>query len=330
MWRRGCLCSPPMKSNLTARKLANTPILLSHARAPTWIIIGLVAALQAGCAAHDESPVADLAAGERAASPAAVASRPTVADPTASAIMQDDVAQMLSARAEVWNQLAGNLPDGYVLSIEMIHSQPDQPFAVYTVVEGHHVVQSVVGHAPSAAELIATGPASAEAIALGEPPPKQPPELGIIAQGTSLMNAAFGQGAQSAAGTGSTAQAGTQRVVRAPAGGARTASVSKELLDRVVTARWQAWTARANKLPDGYVLSVSLLHSQANQAFAVYIVVKNHLPIQHVVGDSPDVGADAPASPNIFALGEPPPKQDPPPGIIAQGNSLLSTAFATP
>ena len=274
--------------------------------------------LQGGCAAHDE-PGADLVASQR-----------TTLDPTASAASQEDVAQMLVARAQVWNQLAATLPDGHVLSIEMIHSQPDQPFAVYTVVEAHQAVQSVVGHPPSVADLIVTGPASAETIALGVPPPKQPPEPGIIAQGTSLLNTAFGPGAPSAHGTPTPPRTGIQRVVRAPAGEARAASVSKDLVDRVITARWQAWTARASKLPDGYVLSISLLHSQANQAFAVYIVVKNHLPVQHVVGENPDLGADAPASPNIIALGEPPPKQEPPPGIIAQGSSLLSTAFDTP
>jgi len=37
--------------------------------------------------------------------------------------------------------------------------------------------------------------------------------------------------------------------------------------------------------------------------------------------------AEDPADPNIIALGEPPPKQDPPPGIIAVGGVLLASAF---
>jgi hypothetical protein len=297
-----------MKYNSHSSKLAYPRFIRADAWTPAWILLCCAMALQGGCATREESP------GDRVSSQLQVSSAAT----------QQDVAQMLSARAQVWNQLAANLPDGQVLSIELIHSQPDQPFAVYTVVKAHQAVQNVVGHPPTAAEFT-----SAEAIALGEPPPKQPPEPGIVVQGTSLLNTAFGQGAQAVVGA-APARTDTQRAAPGSAGGAQAASVSKDLVDRVLTARWQAWTERASKLPDGYVLSISLLRSQANPAFVVYVVVKNHMPIQNVVGDSPPIGADDPASPNIIALGVPPPKQPPEPGIIAQGTSLLSTAFSTP
>ena len=92
-------------------------------------------------------------------------------------------------------------------------------------------------------------------------------------------------------------------------------------------ARWHAWEPLAARLPDGHVLSVELLRSRPDQAFAVFTVVRGHVPVQHVVGTALDVTGDAAASPNVIALGQPPEKEPPPPGITAQGSSLLSIAF---
>ena len=106
----------------------------------------------------------------------------------------EQVAQVRIARWHAWDRLAAGLPDGYVLSVELLHSRADQAIAVFTVVTGHKAVQSIVGdQLQVAAAVTATDPASSDAVAIGEPPPKQPAEPGLVAQGTSLLATAFGK-----------------------------------------------------------------------------------------------------------------------------------------
>jgi hypothetical protein len=230
-----------------------------------------------------------------------------------------DVARLRLARWQAWNQLASGLPDGYVLSVELLHSRIDRAFAVFTAVRGHRAVQSIVGNPPTAAALATEDPASPDGVPLGYPPDKEPPDPGIVAQGSSLLAAAFGPaGATSAPRTTSTA-----------------ASVPAGLADevaRVRVARWQAWDRLAAGLPEGHVLSIELLHSQPGQSFAVVTVVKSGHAVQSIVGAAPRTalaaGASNPAAPDVIALGQPPEKEPPPPGILAQGTSLLAAAFS--
>jgi hypothetical protein len=122
---------------------------------------------------------------------------PTPARPIAAAtapvsITRDQVDQVRLARWQAWDRQAAELDDGYLLSVELLHSRPDHALAVFTVVRGHHAVQSVVtAGLPPAAALAPDDVASPDGMALGEPPPKEPPPPGIVAQGTTLLDAAF-------------------------------------------------------------------------------------------------------------------------------------------
>jgi hypothetical protein len=132
-------------------------------------------------------------------------------------------------------------------------------------------------------------------------------------------------------------------------------------------AEWEGYKRLAKRLPDHHVLAVQLIRTSNNQTAAVFTIVKNHEPFQTVVmGDdrgrvNPDdchvrrtptgephfaaearIAAAAPmgagtgggddlgdVSPDAMAVGDPPVKQPPTPGMIALAGSLLSVAFDT-
>ncbi|MBC7976965.1 MAG: hypothetical protein H7138_18470 [Myxococcales bacterium] len=153
-------------------------------------------------------------------------------------------------------------------------------------------------------------------------------------------------------------------------------SVSKEQVQQVREARWEEWGRMAKQLPNQHVLSIELLRTANNETLAIFTVVKDRQPVQHVLqGDAlggsvkafvtprskqvapgcagahvthavaPDTHAapmaaplaaslaaaitesDAPASADSIALGQPPPKQPPSPGIVALGTVMLASAF---
>src|SRR5882724_3057435 len=135
--------------------------------------------------------------------------------------------------------------------------------------------------------------------------------------------------------------------------------VSKEVRD-VKVARWEGFKQLAKRLPDHHVLSVELVRTEHDETAAVLTIVRDGQPVQYVVmGDAqgrvkpqqrepdPDKpradaqptphlamaagtspSGDGSASPASVALGEPPVKQPPTPGIVAFGSALMTTTFA--
>jgi hypothetical protein len=137
------------------------------------------------------------------------------------------------------------------------------------------------------------------------------------------------------------------------------------MVDAVRAARWADWQRMAKELPDHHVLSVELLRTHSNETVIVLTVVRNGRVVQHELranakGQNPkpvitprvSTGYDDPkgiegAVPQIaafaamaapaaggeggtaedFAVGYPPPKEAPVPGVVALGSSLLETTF---
>ncbi|HEU4730287.1 MAG TPA: hypothetical protein VFT22_20460 [Kofleriaceae bacterium] len=123
----------------------------------------------------------------------------------------------------------------------------------------------------------------------------------------------------------------------------------------VKAARWEGFRQLAKRLPDHHVLAVELVRTSRDQTAAVFTIVRNHEPFQTVViGDSrgrvdpknchfrpeahlePHAAAELRVaadddigivSPDGMALGDPPVKQPPSPGVVAVGSALLSVAF---
>jgi hypothetical protein len=123
----------------------------------------------------------------------------------------------------------------------------------------------------------------------------------------------------------------------------------------VKAAQWAGFKRLAKQLPDHHVLAVELIRTSNDQTAAVFTIVRNHEPFQTVVmGDSrgrvdpkschfhmdahlephaaaePRVAAGddtTVVSPDGMALGDPPIKVPPSPGMIAVGGALLSVAF---
>jgi len=134
------------------------------------------------------------------------------------------VDQVRQARAEWWNQMADKLPDHHVLAVEMFRVDRDQTLAVFTLVRNGKVVQEVlrgdgrglnvqptvqqqheslpvhIGRMFHVEAMLlanvapAPGGGEAYAVAIGEPPPKQPTEPGIIAVGGTGMQNVFDTG----------------------------------------------------------------------------------------------------------------------------------------
>lgn len=131
-----------------------------------------------------------------------------------SKVSKDMVSAVRMARWEEWVGLAKDMPAGHhVLSVELLRPQRDETAVVLTVVHDQRVVQyefradamgrnprpvvskqlSAVTHLELAAE---DGGSVANGIALGEPPPKEPPLPGVIALGTALLTTTFHLGEQ--------------------------------------------------------------------------------------------------------------------------------------
>jgi hypothetical protein len=137
------------------------------------------------------------------------------------------VAQVRDARAKWWEQMARTLPDHHVLAVEMFRIDRDQTVAVFTIVKNRKVVQEVLRgdgrglnvrpavaqahqctpihigrdfHVEAlmmaAAAPTGDGGAEAYAVAIGEPPPKEPPDPGIVAVGGVTLQTAFDVGEQ--------------------------------------------------------------------------------------------------------------------------------------
>jgi hypothetical protein len=130
------------------------------------------------------------------------------------------------ARMDSWQKMAAKLPDHHVLAVEMFRVDRDRTLAVFTLVKHGRVVQEVlqgdgrglnvrpiVPHATQPCPPIDLGrqfhiealvmpPAattsddggSAYAIAFGDPPPKTPPDPGIVAVGGVGLQNSFDTG----------------------------------------------------------------------------------------------------------------------------------------
>jgi hypothetical protein len=121
----------------------------------------------------------------------------------------------------------------------------------------------------------------------------------------------------------------------------------------VQAALWHGWIKLAKELPNHHILAVELLRTHNDETIAVFTAVKDRMPVRYVVrGDSsgrvkPGIAEhcdpkdphapvamearlgteDGGVTPEGMALGEPPPRQPPMPGIIAVGAALLTVAF---
>lgn len=134
------------------------------------------------------------------------------------------MAQVRNARWEGWQRMAAKLPDHHILAVELFRTEQRDTLAVFTVVKSGKPVQQIVradprGTSPKAVipnprdrAPIRVGPShhveaslpsaldtmddggEAHSISLGEPPPKQPPDPGIIALGSVLLQSAFDTG----------------------------------------------------------------------------------------------------------------------------------------
>jgi hypothetical protein len=139
--------------------------------------------------------------------------------------------------------------------------------------------------------------------------------------------------------------------------------VTKDMVDQVRAARWEEWRRTAHKLPDHHILSIELLRTPEDRTLAVITAVRHREPVQYVLeGDArggsvkprvshhcpPDPRGDAPGAPKLqalveapiasdgtgsaasadsIALGEPPPKQEPPAAIISLGSTAMKLTF---
>jgi len=127
------------------------------------------------------------------------------------------------ARFDSWRRMAADLPDHHVLAVEMFRVDRNTTLSIFTLVRRGKVVQEVLqgdgrglnvkavapraeqctpidlgrefhidalmAPAPLAPAAITDDGGAAPSIAYGDPPPKQPPEPGIIAVGgTGLQN----------------------------------------------------------------------------------------------------------------------------------------------
>jgi hypothetical protein len=135
-------------------------------------------------------------------------------------------------------------------------------------------------------------------------------------------------------------------------------------VDMVRQARMNSWQQMAAKLPDHHVLAVEMFRIDRNRTVAIFTLVKNGKVVQEVLqGDgrglnvrpivphatqpcpplnlgrefhvealmmtAAAVTTDDGGSAYSVALGEPPPKGSPEPGIIAVGGVGLQNSFDT-
>jgi len=126
------------------------------------------------------------------------------------------------------------------------------------------------------------------------------------------------------------------------------ATLSKEVHD-VLVARWEGFKRLARTLPNRQILAVELVRTRDDETAAVLTIVQNGEPVRYLVtGDahgrlkartqpprsaSDDaqriaLAAEDPAiDPGVIAIGDPPPKKNGTPGIVAVAGNLLSAAF---
>jgi hypothetical protein len=137
------------------------------------------------------------------------------------------VQMVRQARMDSWQRMAQKLPDHHVLAVEMFRVDRDRTVAIFTIVKHGKVVQEVlqgdgrglnvkpvVPHAPrpfppldlgrqfQVEALMMTAPdattdgddGSAYSIAVGYPPPKDPPDPGIVAVGGVGLQNSFDTG----------------------------------------------------------------------------------------------------------------------------------------
>lgn len=131
------------------------------------------------------------------------------------------------ARMDSWREMAATLPDHHVLAVEMFRVSRNETVAVFTLVRKGRVVQEVLrgdgrglnvkpairqrdqygpvdmGRQLQVEALMISDPAAGDGgdgepnpsiIALGDPPPKQPADPGIIAVGGVGMQNSFDTG----------------------------------------------------------------------------------------------------------------------------------------
>jgi hypothetical protein len=147
--------------------------------------------------------------------------------------LEQAVKLVRESRMAVWEQMAKHMKNHHVLAVELFRTDQDQTVAVFTIVKDGRPVQQVLQgdargmrvrpvmprdnhcHVPIwkeleatvmstlmmstavAAELPADGDeGAAYSIALGQPPPKQPPEPGVTAVGGVMLASAFDVGEQ--------------------------------------------------------------------------------------------------------------------------------------
>jgi hypothetical protein len=137
----------------------------------------------------------------------------------------------------------------------------------------------------------------------------------------------------------------------------------EQAMKQLCEARAEAWGRMARKLPDNHILAVELFRTEQNETLAVFTVVRNGRPVQQVLradARGANVKAVTPrhrdckpikvwpqreieslrmeavtlaatttggATASGIALGEPPPKHDPEPGIVSLGSVMLPSAF---
>lgn len=145
--------------------------------------------------------------------------------------LQKAAEQVRNARWETWKRMAKKLRDHHVLAVEMFRTENDETLAVYTLVRNGEPVQEVLRAnsrgtrvravvpkhhhcepikvwpeyhveavkfeaTATATALSATsfGEVIADGIPLGEPPPQQDPEPGIVSLASAMMPSAFDVG----------------------------------------------------------------------------------------------------------------------------------------
>jgi hypothetical protein len=141
----------------------------------------------------------------------------------------------------------------------------------------------------------------------------------------------------------------------------------KKVVDQLCEARAKAWEEMAEKLPNNHILAVELFRTERNETLAVFTVVRDGRPVQQILRADERGGnvkaviprdrdckpvkvwpyrmaeglieavkmelftAAAPSTEGVtasgIALGEPPPKREPEPGIVSLANAILPTAF---
>jgi hypothetical protein len=159
-----------------------------------------------------------------------------------SKISNDELTKVRLARMEGWKQLAKQLPNHHILSVELVRTRNDETAAVFTVVRHHQPVQFLV-RADSRGRVKASQ----------------------IDQGCDDGRDHGGRGHGQDHG---------------------------------------GHEGKAGHGPSHGVEAVALAATAA-----------------------PMAAADDPTDPNMIALGQPPQKEPPPPGILALGSALLGTAF---